>query len=93
MNPQQAVQQMIQMVDLAENELFTGSFSESTVKSDLAIKPEKRSYYIKQYNEWEDSMNTVIDLLGSNPTARDLISRAKKTKEQAKKMLAYVRSH
>jgi hypothetical protein len=92
MTPQQAVQQMIELVNVCEKELFYGSFSESTVKGDLAYRKEKRGFYIEQFTKWEESMDMVLGLIDGNPTAGELISKAKKNKSQAQKMLSYVRN-
>ncbi len=90
---QEAVQTLMKMVSLAEEELFTGSFRESVVKSDLASRPEKREFYINEFNEWEKSMDTVLGALNGNPTAGTLIARAQKNKNQAHTMLTYVRGY
>ena len=92
MNPQQAAQQIIQLISSQEHELFSGLFNENLVKSDIAGRPEKRSFYIQSFTQSVESMDTILGLIGDNPTAEELISRAKRVKAQAQKMLDYVRN-
>jgi len=108
MDPEQILQQIINIIKLDEEALFSGAFNESLVRSDLASRPGKRSFYIENFTQIvesidnsiigffenipAESINKVLGFIGSSYTAGELKSRAIKNKAQAQKMLDYVRS-
>ncbi|MDR0294203.1 MAG: hypothetical protein LBH95_08645 [Oscillospiraceae bacterium] len=82
-----------ELIALAEKELFTGSFSENTIRTDLGSRRGKRDYYIQELEEWKRSINSVLDGVREEQAWDTvLISRCEKCRDQAQKMLDYVQS-
>jgi hypothetical protein len=85
-----AAQAVVDLISLAEKELFNGTFCRRVIKADLAVRPEKKSFYTKELIEWRNSMDNVISQIKGNSTAAALVAKAEKCREEAHELFLSV---
>ena len=81
-----------EMIVQFEGIYFTGCFSEGTIKSDLNYRPEKRQFYIKDFDDTEETINLILSLLQKAYPNHALIPRFERCKNQIVKLRNLVRN-
>ena len=77
-------------ISLCEKDYFTGSFSENTIRFDLATRPEKKQFYMNDLNEVKDYLELIYNTLKDFNPNYSLLTRCAKCKNQVDKLHAVV---
>ena len=82
--------QIRELVAKDEDMLFNGCFNESTVRSDLSMRREKRNAYIEYFNKFIDDHRTISNSMEVQSQDSALAEKSKKCQKEASRLLDIV---